>query len=358
MPLLLSNADVVSVLTMADCMAAMERAFFELGKGNAVSRPRSELIVPQPEPGRHYLLKTWDAALPGVGLAATRITSNMMQLHQDEHARRLDPLPLADGGRGYVGMVLLFDIATLELVAIIQDARMQVMRAGATYGLAAKYLAREDADVMGILGSGGQAREQLTAVASVRRLKLVKVFSPTKANRERFAREMSERLGVEVIACAAPRDVVRGAAIVAAATSSLEPVLPGEWLEPGQHVTFAGPGKGDERTTDRASLIVLQTSDETLRWMPTGGQPPTAASVRRDGKARVRPEQLVLLADIVAGNHVGRSNPDQITLFGGFNSFGPGTAYAAVGAVVLERARRNGVGRELPTSWFVQDESS
>jgi len=357
MPLVISNEDVIRVLTMDDCLAAIERAFLELGKGDAASRPRSELIVPQPEAGRHYLLKTWDAALPSIGLAATRLTSNMMQRGGSGSSQRLDPLPLA-GGTGYVGLILLFEIRTLELVAIIQDARLQVMRAGATYGLAAKYLAREDAKIVGLLGSGGQAREQLTAIAAVRQLEKVQVFSPTKTHREFFARSMAERLGVEIIACDSPREAVRGADIVAAATSSLEPVVLGEWLEPGQHISFAGPGKGDRLAYERASLVVVQTQEQTLRWQPArlaAQRPPSRPATAQEPPP---PRALALLGDIVAGKHQGRSDSEQVTIFGGFDSSGPGTAYAAVGAIVLERARRAGLGRELPSDLFIQQESS
>lgn len=358
MPLIISNDDVIRILTMEDCLSAVERAFLELGNGDAVSRPRSELIVPQPEAGRHYLLKTWDAALPSIGLAATRLTSNMMQRGGDGASARLDPLPLAADGTGYVGLILLFDIQTLELLAIIQDARLQVMRAGATYGLAAKYLAKNDAKVVGLLGSGGQAREQLTAIAAVRRLAKVQVFSPTKAHREAFAGNMAERLGLPVIACASAREAVRGADIVAAATSSLAPVVLGEWLEPGQHVSFAGPGKGDRLAYERASLLVAQTQEQTLRWQPArhaAQRPPS-----RPARTQETPPShaLALLGDIVAGKDRGRRDRDQVTIFGGFDGSGPGTAYAALGAIVLERARRAGLGRELPSDWFIQQESS
>jgi len=356
MPLIISNEDVIRILTMEDCLTAVERAFLELGEGDAASRPRSELVVPQPEAGRHYLLKTWDAALPSIGLAATRLTSNMMQRGANGSSQRLDPLPLA-GGAGYVGLILLFEMRTLELVAIIQDARLQVMRAGATYGLAAKYLARTDAKVVGLLGSGGQAREQLTAIAAVRHLEKVQVFSPTKAHRDTFVSSMAERLGVEIIACDSPREAVRGADIVAAATSSLEPVVLGEWLEPGQHVSFAGPGKGDRLAYERASLIVVQTQEKTLRWQPArvaAQRPPSRIATNQEPP----PRALTLLGDIVAGKHQGRRDPEQITIFGGFDSSGPGTAYAAVGALVLERARRARFGQELPGDWFIQQESS
>jgi alanine dehydrogenase len=357
MPLIISNDDVIRILAMDDCLAAVERAFLELGRGDAVSRPRSELILRQAEHGRHFLLKTWDAALPSIGLAATRLTSNMMQRRGNGVSQRLDPVPLAGGGNGYVGLILLFDIGTLELLAIIQDARLQVMRAGATYGLAAKYLARGDAKTVGLLGSGGQAREQLTAIAAVRRLEKVQVFSPTKAHREGFATNMAERLGVEIIPCDSAREAVSGAEIIAAATSSLEPVILGEWLEPGQHVSFAGPGKGDRRAYERASLIVVQTQEQTLRWQPArfaAERPPSRPVTAREPP----PRELRVLGDIVAGKQRGRSDSDQITIFGGFDGSGPGTAYAAVGGIVLERARRAGLGRELPSDWFIQQESS
>jgi alanine dehydrogenase len=354
MALLLTNEDVTAVLTMDDCLPAMEEAFAELGRGDAVTRSRSDLIVPQPEPGRYFLLKTCDAALPGANLAAVRITSNMMQEIGSGKARRLDPLPLATGN-SFVGLVLLFDMKTLDLVAIIQDARIQVMRAGAAYGMAAKYLARANAEVMGILGAGQQAREQLTGVSMVRRLSLVKVFSPTKANRERFASEMSEKLGINVVAYDDMRSVVAGSDIVASTTTSLEPVFPGEWLEPGQHVTSVRATEMDDVARERASFIVLQSAERTVLLAPAGNNDSPWA------KARVRepdPKRLVVLGDLAVGRHPGRTSPTEITLLGGYETFGPGTGYSALGAIAVERARQRGIGRELPGEWFVQKESS
>jgi ornithine cyclodeaminase/alanine dehydrogenase-like protein (mu-crystallin family) len=81
-------------------------------------------------------------------------------------------------------------------------------------------------------------------------------------------------------------------------------------------------------------------------------------AARRQRTEKISPDRLALLSDIVAGHHPGRCSPDEITLFGGLNTFGPGTAYAAVGAKVLEKARERGLGRELPTEWFIQRESS
>lgn len=355
MPLLLTNDEVTSLLSMPDCLVAMEKAFTELGNGEAITRVRSDLIVPQPEPDRHYLLKTCDAALPGVGLAAVRVTSNMMREFSNSSVRRLDPLPLASGGN-YVGLVLLFDMQKLDLVGIIHDARIQVMRAGAAHGIAAKYLARKDARVVGLLGSGQQAREQLSAIALVRQLSLVKVFSPTQANRERFAAEMSRKLDVEVVAFDDPRLVVEGSDIVAATTTSLQPVFPGEWLQPGQHVSSVRATEMDDVARERASLIILQSGESTTLHVPAKYAMQGPWFQARD--RRVNKDRLATLPDIVVGHHPGRTAANDITLLGGYASFGPGTGYSALGSVLLERARQKKVGRELPTEWFVQSESS
>jgi alanine dehydrogenase len=355
MPLLLTNDDVASLLTMEDCLAAMDAAFRELGTGSAVSRPRSDLTVPQPEPGRYYLLKTWDAALPGVGLAAIRVASDMMQETASAGGRRVEALPVGPGGT-YLGLVLLFSMATTELVAIIHDARLQAMRAGATYGLAAKHLARPDARAVGLFGSGQQAREQLLAIALVRDLELVRVFSPTRAHRERFAGEMSERLGVAVRAVDEPRAVIRGADIIVAATTSLEPVVRGGWLEPGQHLNSIKAAEVDDQVRERASLIAVQAADRALQWMPAAQADPDRTNARARTRQPIDEGRRVLLADLVAGKRPGRTSPEQITIC--LSTYGPGTAYAAVGATVVQRARERGIGQEIPAEWFLQAEPS
>jgi ornithine cyclodeaminase/alanine dehydrogenase-like protein (mu-crystallin family) len=181
----------------------------------------------------------------------------------------------------------------------------------------------------------------------------VKVFSPTPANRERFAKEMSERLGIEVVACDDPRSVVDRADIITSTTSSLEPVFPGEWLQPGQHVSAARATEMDDVARERASLLVLQSVDRTTLFKPSAHAGNGWPRSREPDAQRVVP-----LPDIVVGRHPGRSDAREITLLGAYESFGPGTGYSALGAVALERARQRGLGRELPDEWFTQLESS
>jgi alanine dehydrogenase len=355
MPIVLTNDEVAELVTMKDCLQAVESAFRELGAGEAVSRPRSDLALPQSDPGRYYMLKTFDAALPGAGLSVVRLTSSMLQENAEE--KRVQSLPLGPGGT-YVGLVLLFSIQTTELVGIIHDARISVLRAGATRGVAAKYLARPDARVVGLFGSGQQAREQLMAMALVRKLERVKVFSPTKKNRERFAHEMSATLSIEVRAVEDPREVVTGSDLILTATTSLSPVFSGAWLEPGQHVSTITGAEVDDVARQKAAFIVRPSADKALQWMPLAehNQGRTGAEWRV-GQS-VDPNRLVLLPDLILGLHPGRTAPDQITLFGGVGSYGPAVTYAAVGAIALQRARERGIGTELPRELFLQREYS
>jgi ornithine cyclodeaminase/alanine dehydrogenase-like protein (mu-crystallin family) len=143
-------------------------------------------------------------------------------------------------------------------------------------------------------------------------------------------------------------------------TTSLDPVFSGEWLEPGQHVNTINNSEVDALVRRRASLIVRQVADQALQWMPAAERDRnrTGARTRAGEGQQFDPERAPLLQDLVLGRHPGRVSAEQITLYGGIGGYGPGTAYAAVGAIVVQRARERGIGRELPAEWFVQHESS
>src|SRR5581483_5604455 len=146
---LLTNEQVAELLTMHDCLEAVEEAFRELGEGQAVYRPRSDMVVPHDPPSSYYLFKTFDAVLPGKGLAAVRLTSNVIQESEGIAGapRRVDTIPLGPD-QTFTGLILLFSTETTELLGILQDSLIQVMRAGATHALATKYLSRPDSQVV------------------------------------------------------------------------------------------------------------------------------------------------------------------------------------------------------------------
>ena len=129
------------------------------------------------------------------------------------------------------------------------------MRVGADSGIGVKYMAREGAEVVGMLGFGGMARSHIPAFLEARpTIRKVQVYSPTRANREAYAAEVSEQYGLEVVPMDNPQDVFRGADILAGCTDSAVPLPMGEWLEPGTHITSVG-GRPDDAAYQRLDVL-------------------------------------------------------------------------------------------------------
>ncbi|HET8606796.1 MAG TPA: ornithine cyclodeaminase family protein [Gaiellaceae bacterium] len=341
MTLLLSNDDVRAVLSMRACIDALESAFRDYADGAAVNRPRSHTYTDLGA-GRHYLFKTMDGSLPGAGVHALRLSSDLTW----EHDGRRDKLPAAPGER-FVGLVLLFDLATLVPLAIVHDGELQRIRVGATSALAADRLARPDARVAGVIGAGWQAEMQIAGLRAVRELEEIRVYAPTRSRLVTLCHK------VGAVPVDSAREAIAGADVVALATNAHEPVLDGGWLEPGQHVGSVQGHELDEETLRRAALVVVRSREQaTFHYAP--GHAPREA---RDHK-RLDADRVAELGEVVAGR-AGRRAPDEITLFTGGStggSSGLGIQFAAVADAVYRAAAERGLGRDLPTEWFTQKE--
>jgi len=236
-------------------------------------------------------------------------------------------------------------------LAMMDDHVISTLRVGATSGVATKYLARKDAKVMGLLGSGEQARTQLTATLAVRPLKKIKVYSPTRGNRERFAGEMGAECNVEIVPVASAEEAIRGSDIVTAATNTVDPVVEGRWLEEGAHVNSIVGGDGylprrelDDETIRRAGLIVVG-------YKPQIFIDRQAEFAERLDRGMVKPEDLHELGELLTEKCRGRKNETEITLFK--NNTGMGIQFAATARKVYEKARQKGIGTELPLELFM-----
>lgn len=348
MTLLLTNDDVRRVLRMRDCIDALEDAFRDLASGKAVNRPRSHTYTDLGD-GKHYLLKTMDGALPRHGVHALRITSDLTHERGENGSRRRDKIPAAPGER-YVGLILLFDIASLAPIAIVHDGYLQRMRVGATSAVAARQLARPDARVAGVIGAGWQAGAQVEGLREVLPLEEVRVYAPTRRKLEAFCAEY----GATPMGSA--REAVEGADVVALATNAYEPVLDSAWLEPGQHLNSIQGHELDDLSLGRADLVVVRSREEaTFHYAP--GHAPRAAAERKRLDQR-SPATVVELGEVLMGA-AGRRSPAEITLFTGGGtgaSSGLGIQFAAVAHVVHRHAVEQGLGRDLPTEWFTQKE--
>jgi ornithine cyclodeaminase/alanine dehydrogenase-like protein (mu-crystallin family) len=268
----------------------------------------------------------------------------------------------------FCGLIFLTSIETGEPLAIINDGVLQHMRVGGDGGIGVKYMANPDAEVVGMLGSGGMAHSNLEAFTRVRKIKKLKVFSPTKENREAFGREAAETYGIEVEVCDTPEEIYKGAHIVAACTNSSVPVLDGTRIEKGAHViNIGGGGVPDEATLKRTDVYLrmgdtpppvsnrdLTLDDEFLGWEAR----PRArkhADGRRERRAHgvLLADKRVSLADLLTGQKKGRTARDQITYSERGNL--QGAQFFSVAGLVYEAAKRAGKGREIPTEWFLQD---
>lgn len=355
MTLLLSNDDIEHLLVMTELIDVLEVSYRELAKGRGGNRLRSDIVTPTSlrEDGL-YALKSMDGVIPKLGIGAIRINSDILTFPQVGNQMRRVKVPAAPGKR-YVGLVLLFSTHTGEPLAIMPDGVMQRARVGATNAIAAKYLSREDATVLAVLGSGWQAGAQVIAHAAVRELTEIRVFSPNPDNRNAFAKEMAEETGLPVHASDSGEEACRGAGLIACATNAVQAVFARDWLEPGMHIGTVRPGatEVDKRAWDDIDIFALLDHDDNAQMIYTHG---VLVGEDRVGKYGVDHDDwhasLPSLPEIISGQRDGRTADEQVSCF--LNNLGMGYQFAAAGYLVHKKALEAGVGNDLPTDWFTE----
>lgn len=363
MTLIINNRDVEQVLTMEATIDALEESFKHIAVGEAVCRPRIDIHIPTSDPAKTYQWGTMEGGSTG-GYFAIRMKSDVMYEHRYNGAITEEKYCSRPGL--YCGLILLTSIENGEPLAFINDGIVQHMRSGADGGIGVKYMANKDAEVIGLLGTGGMARTHMQAFTHVRNIKKLQVFSPTKENREAFGREMARKYNIEVKVCDKPEDVYKGAHILAALTDSLVEVTNGSLLEKGTHiVVVGGNGRPDAESIKRIDVYLHfgtapapvghpeLATDFRLEYharSPTDASSPVGGPVKaKDGLKGRR----ISLADLVSGKAEGRTSANQITYSRRGNL--QGAQFYAVAGRIYEAAKRAGLGYEIPTSLFLQD---
>ena len=362
MTLILSNDEVAALLPMADCIERLDETYRDMGDRQAMSRPRSDIYGPVTEHGR-YIFKTMDGMAPRYEVAAIRLNSDTIKWSRGPAGIRKDKQPVA-GGK-WVGLVLLFSTRTGEPLAIMPDGIMQRLRVASTNALGAKYMTPPDAGIYALMGSGWQASGQALAMAAVRPLREIRVYSPTPENREKLAAELGATLGIKVIAATSAQSAVQGADIVGMATNSVTPVVEHRWLSPHAHVTCVKELELDPMTLDKSELVVVhsridrpanyimgESEDPIYDHDPQQGLPEELQQAR-SGRAASKVD-LTKCADLgdLATGRVQRPPAGRITTF--VNTIGLGLQFAALGALAHDRAKERNVGREIPTDWLLE----
>ena len=361
MTLILSNEDIEKLLSMENCMDALEYAYGELGRDQAVMGPVIRVISPvtvgqSHRDGRqlYYAYSAMAAVLPGWDVAANRQDFDLLDYEPTATGVRLTRIPASPGER-FCGMVLLHKVSTGELLAVIHDGFMQKTRVGGLAGVATKYLARKDADVLAVIGSGWQATAQVEAHCHARpSIREVRVYSPNARRREAFAAEMAGKVKAQVKAVASGAAAVRGASIVATATNSIEPVLFSSWLDPGTFITSVKEVEFEDAVYERCDLITANRRGPIWARYVVGGSQ-TIVEQGREIWYRWTQEKwksVRLLGRIVAGREPGRTDDKQIIAF---MNQGEGLQFAAVGQMLYDLACKRGLGVNAPTEFFHQD---
>jgi alanine dehydrogenase len=357
---LLTNSDVMSVLDTREGIAALRVGYDDLARGDAAYVPRIDLYAPTGRDNDYYQWGSMSGVSRSYGVVAVRIKSDVVSWPRGRTQEKYCVEPGT-----YSGIVLLYSIANGEPLAILQDGYLQHVRVGAAAGIGADRLARPDADTLGLVGSGGMARTYLEAIAAVRSLRLVRVFSTTPANRERFAASARAELGLDVRPVGSAKEAVDGAGIVATATDSMTPTFDPAWLAAGTHVTCVTRRELSPELVTRADRV-LQLGVHTIPYgAPIPGMEWKAGGIaayvagQPEERGRIPTSQaretgtFPTLTDVHLGRARGRMSPEETTLF--VTTGTQGLQFAAVGGRAWQLARQRGLGQPFPTGWLLQD---
>jgi alanine dehydrogenase len=318
MALFLTSQDVGMLLGIADYVDVLECAYRDLGKGLSNMLPRIKVDAAQ----RSGFLKILPAALSEAGVAGI-------------HA-------YTGGGQAdFLKVILLFDIPSGNLEAVIEADRIGWLTPGAVSAVATKYLARKDARILGVLGSGRQARAQLLALSGVRDLELVRVYSPDKDHCKQFCADMEQTVNVRVVAACSSEEAISGADIVVTATNARNPVFDGRHIAAGTHINAIGAHDPLRREVDGICVSRSKVIADSLE-----------RALKEEGALFLAAEEGLIdlphvyadLGEILSGNKPGRVNPEEITLF---LSGATAIEYVAIAAEVYRRAREKGMGQQL-----------
>jgi ornithine cyclodeaminase/alanine dehydrogenase-like protein (mu-crystallin family) len=348
--LLLSNDDVQQVLQIGDCLAVLRRFFEENASGRVLTRPRTESWLSHQQSETFYQCRTMEGGVPYLGKYTIRIDSNVTQEKRFGEISRTEHLPSVNGT--WMGMLLVFSTATGELLGWMPDGYLQRIRVGALYALAADYLARFDSTDVGLIGSGWQAGGQILGLRCVRNIKRVRVYSPNRANRIRFAGEMEQCLGIEVKPVDTAQEAIANTDIVSLATNAGQKVIEAGWVEFGQHINSVRFRELDPLLYGRCDRLVVNRTEPWIRNYFLGELLPRDVT---GATLPAAPSGRAIEAHEFFAKKVKRAGGMEITMFPNeASNYQLGGQFAAVAGFVMEEALGKGLGRDLPAEWFSQ----
>jgi alanine dehydrogenase len=324
MPLLLTESDVRAMLPMDDLIDSMQAALVQFSSGRVKQPLRTVLEVG----AQKAFFGVMPAFIPDPPALGTKLVSVFGS-------------NAAEGLPTHLATIVLLDPRTGELLALLDGRYITEARTAATSAVSARLLAREDAATLAILGSGVQARSHLEAIARVRTLRDVRVWSPNEERRAAFVREMQGHGSASLTAASSAQAAVDGADLVVLATASRETVVRSEWIADGTHVCAVGACRPDQRETDTALIRRSRLFVDSR----TGALAEAGDIILPIREGAIDASHIAgELGEVAAGTVHGRTSRDEITLF---KSLGMAVEDVAAAHLAYTRAAGRGWGRGI-----------
>ncbi|MEM1545602.1 MAG: hypothetical protein QXY40_04080 [Candidatus Methanomethylicia archaeon] len=315
--ILLNDRDVERILSMRECIEVVEEAFKSLGLGNAIMPLRTMIPIEE----FNGVILIMPSYIKGLNALATKIVT----FYPDNVKFKL---PVINAH------VIVNNPKTGIVEAVIEANYLTAMRTGAVSGVATKYLARENAKTLAIIGCGVQARTQLWAVITVRNIKEVKAYDIDERRKEEFVREMKERFQLEITSTENAKEAVEEADIIVTATTSSTPVINYEWIKPGTHINAIGAFRPDMREIDSKTIlnakVVVDLREAALKEAGDIIIPIQEGLISRE-------HIYAELSELILNRKPGRKSESEITLF---KSVGLAIQDSSVATYILNKIRK------------------
>jgi len=325
MVLILDRKAVESLVDMREAIKAIERLFLEFHEGKAVS-PKRLIIDVAKHKGLMYYMPSY--------LSESESLAIKIVAQYDGN--------LKYGLSTILASILLSDPQNGKLLAMMEGAYLTALRTGAASGVATKYLARRDSKVVGVIGTGVQARTQIWAMTEVlRNIAKVKAYDVSPGRVEGFAKDISQKLGLDVETVETSKQCVENSDLIVVASTSRVPVLDGNWLTKGAHVNSIGVSGPEGRELDDATVkkakIVVDTKEGALAE--------TGDLIIPIKRGIISQEDIYAeLHEIVGGKKPGRTSDEEVTCW---KAVGIAIEDAAVARLVYDKAKKEGIGKEV-----------
>ena len=313
MTLVLNESDIISLFPMEDAIKASDLAFKLQAGTQSVNHPRIRIA------NKNQFFNYMTASSPELGVYCMKTYS----IHKNTSP---------------TFYVYLYDYSTGDLLSIMNASSLGQIRTGAASGVATKYLSKQNSTNLGIIGTGYQAKTQAQAIVAIRPITLIKVYSRSLDNRNRFAKWLEQNLNIECIPVNSPEECIENSDIITTITTSKNPVFKGGQITPGTHINAAGGNHYMRRELDDDTILnsdLITTDDISQARVECGDL------INPIDRGLLHWHNIHQLSEIVSGSKIGRRNNNQITLY---ESQGLAIQDLTAAAHIYSKAIQNKIG--------------